>query len=717
MNIYSKFHFDNTIVRYPLDLETGTIGLEIIPEQLNESIPVHRKNLLGEYYIDALPDPESATAFKIDSLVQLKIIGDAYTRGCGHGHTLRNSATLPRFRFHSQSTASRNGRTTIQTVLLDNSGCRIDHFLTHASGIPTFQIHTSFTNGSTQEVKLEMLSSFCLSGITPFDPNDAPRRLFVHRFRSGWSAEGRLDTASIESLHLERSWSGYTPFSERFGQVGTMPVRKWFPFVSIEDVQAGVCWGARLSWAGSWQMEVFRMYDSLSISGGLADREFGHWVKTISPGEIFSTPFADIACAKGSIDDLCDLFRPSLRANCAQHPEIENSLPIVYNEWCASWGSPTHDSVVAAAKQLKGSPVTYLVIDAGWYQNGTSPWSESHGDWIPSSDLFPGSLQSTAQVIREHGLIPGLWFEIETCGKSSAAFSLVDRLLKRDNLPITAGERRFWDVSKSAVRDYLSDMVIEMLQNGGFGYLKVDYNESLGIGCDHSDSQGEGLREVVCGVYQLFDQIREALPELVIENCSSGGHRLEPSMMSRCAISSSSDAHELPEIPIISANLHRLVLPRQSLVWAVLHKTDSEQRMLYSLAATFLGRMCISGKIQDLSTEQWKIAVDTMRLYQDCREVIKTGTSRLQGSIIDSWRHPLGWQALLMESHEQLLIVFHSFEVSQDQVRIQLPDGNWQLHRSLNRAHNIPSIGKNEVLIKGPNSWSANVILLNRCIE
>ena len=61
-----------------------------------------------------------------------------------------------------------------------------------------------------------------------------------------------------------------------------MPVRKWFPFVAVEDTEAGVVWGAQLAWSGSWQMEIFRQHDDLAISGGLADREFGHWMKTIA---------------------------------------------------------------------------------------------------------------------------------------------------------------------------------------------------------------------------------------------------------------------------------------------------------------------------------------------------------------------------------------------------------------------------------------------------
>ena len=42
-------------------------------------------------------------------------------------------------------------------------------------------------------------------------------------------------------------------------------------------------------------------------------------------------------------------------------------------------------------------------------------------------------------------------------------------------------------------------------------------------------------------------------------------------MLHRTSMSSFSDAHETPEIPIVAAALHRLMLPRQSQIWAVLH--------------------------------------------------------------------------------------------------------------------------------------------------
>jgi alpha-galactosidase len=198
------------------------------------------------------------------------------------------------------------------------------------------------------------LTSFSLGGIGG--------QLRVHRFRSGWSAEGRHDVQTLEQLHLEKSWAGLGAFSERFGQVGTLPVRKWFPFVAVEDVQSGILWGAQLAWAGSWQLEIYRRRDDVCISGGLADRELGHWTCRLEPGEALEAPPAIVACVSGGLDELCDAFTSSQPVSA---PAIESELPIVFNEWCTSWGEPSHDKAVALAERLSGTPVRYLVIDAG----------------------------------------------------------------------------------------------------------------------------------------------------------------------------------------------------------------------------------------------------------------------------------------------------------------------------------------------------------------
>ncbi|MEK7951435.1 alpha-galactosidase [Luteolibacter soli] len=666
----------DTIVRYPHDPVTGRVGLEMLPASLADRVVEPRESLRGEAFIDVLPGNDLWPARPVESLLQFKLVGDAYPGAFAQGHTMRNSESLGRFALAGQRVVEDEEMTVIETKLASEDGLVATHRLSWKKGDGAFVVSSGFVNDSNRPVRLEMLASFSLAGISPFHEADAPGRLKVHRFRSAWSAEGRHECRSVEELHLERSWSGAAGFSERFGQLGTMPVRRWFPFVAVEDAVPGVLWGAQLAWAGSWQMEVFRQHDDVAISGGPADREFGHWVKTLEPGESLESPAATVACVRGGLDDLCDRLTAMQDAAVNLQPEVEQDLPVVFNEWCTTWGDPSHEKLCAIADRLKDSGVRYLVIDAGWYKSADTDWSSGHGDWNPSETLFPTGLKATADAIRERGLIPGLWFEMETVGSQSVAFKLGEHFITRDGVPVTVRERRFWDLCDPVAIGYLTEKVIDLLESCGFGYLKVDYNETAGFGCDHPDSQGEGLRLQIEGTYRFFEKIRERLPELVIENCSSGGHRLEPSMMARTAMSSFSDAHELVEIPLIAANLHRLILPRQNQIWAVLHPRDSLQRIQYSLAATFLGRMCLSGDVAGLPKESWELVREMIALYEKAAPVIKYGRSRRFGEVGESWRHPQGWQAVVRMSGGQALVVVHAFANAPEEVVVPLA-GEW----------------------------------------
>ncbi|MFM8830177.1 MAG: glycoside hydrolase family 36 protein [Spartobacteria bacterium] len=679
--LLSKFTVGDTIIRFDAPAEgKGAPQLSLHPKSL---APVkHREFLPPDVEIAGLPAMwQPRRAWALNSLVQLKCMEDIYGGSFSQGRTMRSGHSTAVLEFIGQKVHKKNGGTSVVTTLQHPSGLRCEHQLSWQGNVPVFSSRVSVRNAGKKPVTLEMLSSFSLAGMTPYAHDDAPNRLLVHRYRSTWSAEGRLDTQGIEDLQLERSWIGHGIACERFGQVGSMPVRGFFPFVALEDREAGVLWGAQLTTPGSWQMEVFRKDDFVALSGGQADREFGHWFKTLKAGETYETPVATIGCIKGNIDQLAQRLSSAQEGPMATLPKIENELPIVVNEWCTSWGNPTQENLLALAKRLQGTPAKYLVIDDGWAER-PGGGCQQNGDWIINRKAFPDGLAATCQAIRDHGLIPGIWFEFEVCNPGSKAFSLADHHLHRDGRVLQVGSRHYWDFRDPFTFDYLTKKLIHLLRDNGLGYLKVDYNETIGFGVDGAESPGEGLRQHLEGMQKFFRKMREEIPDLVIENCSSGGHRLEPSMMALCAMGSFSDAHETREIPIIAANLQRLILPRQSQIWAVLRKNDTAQRLAYSLAATFLGRMCLSGEVHDLSAAQWKLSVSAMELYRRVYPIIRDGHSTFHGETGKSWRHPQGWQAVLRTSKngKRALFVAHTFgKAFPKSVQIPLAESGWKI--------------------------------------
>lgn len=716
-NRIKEFQLGDMVARYIFYSETNCVGFELIPVQMRDQLVASREILSGTAVDNFTLFGALPARYSGDSLLQLKLLDEPYGDGFSAGMTLFQSSSAAALCFDSQEVFETDGMKDIQTVLVHPRGLRCIHHVIFREGDLTLDVFCEVLNESDSPVTLELLSSFVLNGISPFDESDAAEKVKLHHFRSWWSAEGRRDSHLLEELHLERPWVTHGVRVERFGQVGSMPVRKFFPFVAAEDISAGVIWGAKLAWAGSWQMEAIRRGDTLTLTGGHADREFGHWKKTLVPGETLESPRAMLSCSSGTIDDFCQRF---VKTEEARIPDIESehSLPVVFNEWCTSWGMPKHDGVLAAANRLTGLPVRYFVIDAGWSTRpaGSSPLS--NGDWTVDQVKFPNGLKAVADALKEQGLIPGLWFEFEICTPESDAWNKTEHHLYKDGVVLQVGTRRFWNFCNPWVQEYLSEKVIGLLRDGGFRYLKVDYNDAIGIGCDHSDSLGEGLRQQILAVQAFFRKLRQAIPDLVIENCSSGGHRLEPSMMQLASMGSFSDAHEGEEIPIIASNLQRLIPPRQSQIWAVLRKGDSNRRLVYSLAAGCLGRLCISGDIGTLSEEQMQVVRHGLEFYHAAAPIIKSGWSQFFGEVSKSYNHPRGWQAVVRYDvqSENALVVVHGFEIETPlEINLPLLSGDWRIVKTIAcEWESCPDFVTERLVLQMSDSFSAKAFILQK---
>lgn len=623
-DVLAEYELEDMVVTYLRS--PGVVGLEVLP--------------LGAQRVGyGEPDP----------LVHLAPRGAAASGGFVAGHSQRGSPDAG-LEFVDHLREHRGDETTI-TTRFDRRGVVFRHVLCHTRGTRVLRTRTEVDHGGHEPLGLEMLSSLSLGGLSPLSGGGEPGALTIHRIRSTWSNEGRVVSEVAEDLQLEPSWALHGVRVERFGQVGSLPVRKFFPFVAVEDRAHAVVWAAQVATPGSWQIELWRRGRTLGLSGGLADWEFGHWSKVLSPGQTFVTPWAYLTVGSGDLDAVAQRLIDA-------SPRPSHRLPQVFNEFCSTWGRPSEASVQAQVEALRGRGLDYFVVDAGWYAHPDHGWEHNHGDWEVAAHLFPRGLKPVVDTIRGAGMVPGLWFELETCGPLSRAFLNTDHLLKRGGHTLTSGSRRFWDLRAPWVRDYLSQRVLGTLSQG-FGYIKVDYNESLGVGCD-GESPGEGLRLQLEATQEFFAQLRRA--GLVIENCASGGHRLEPSMLALSDFSSFSDAHECPEIPVLAANLHRLVPPWQCQIWAVIRRTDTPQRIVYSLAATCLGVLCLSGDVESLDATQWRWVDQGLAFHRRVDHLIAGGFTHYQGPRQASYRSLEGWQAIVRVAGDEALVVVHGFE-------------------------------------------------------
>ena len=184
-------------------------------------------------------------------------------------------------------------------------------------------------------------------------------------------------------------------------------------------------------------------------------------------------------------------------------------------------------------------------------------------------------------------------------------------------------------------------------------------------------------------------------------------------MMEISSQASFSDAHEIPAIPIIAANLHRAILPRQSQIWSVIRKSDDVKRISYSINAGILGRLCLSGNVTDLNNEQWETIDNGIAFYKAAAPYIKNGKSRLYRHTTGSDRHPKGYQAVVRSNEQGTLVTVHTFGGDiPEEIKVTIPTAS-KITASYSHKPVNASTYDNGLVIKNAENFAGYSFILN----
>ena len=175
-----------------------------------------------------------------------RLRGDRYSDGFGNGITLSSSESVKEMKLISEDERV--------SIFKGEKGHVLKVCHESRQGVTFCQ--TVFENPTEEAATLELLSSVAIRGI---------RADRIHRATSWWSAEGKLLSQDLTDLNMEPSWLNHGFRVTKFGQLGSMPVRGWFPFLVLEDSRTGHFVGLQLYCASSWQIEVFRNTPELSV--------------------------------------------------------------------------------------------------------------------------------------------------------------------------------------------------------------------------------------------------------------------------------------------------------------------------------------------------------------------------------------------------------------------------------------------------------------------
>ncbi len=682
-------------------VKDGIMSFTCVPEGASDKV---KPSKLYKEFNPSHPYPE------IEPMVQVARTGNSPRRDFSSGATMYDSSTSFSFRPCDQMCSETEETREIVTLLENEDGLKVRHILTQRKGYRAAELRMELENCGA-DTTIELASSFAISALTPFEEENDPDSLILHRLQSNWSGEGRKESTPVSKFNFEDSWSSLGVRVQRIGAVGSMPARGYMPFTAIEDQKNGVTWAAWIEAPDSWQMETVHRYGGITLFGGHADYLFGHWRKTLKTGEKFKTRSAFFTAVEGGLTEACAALT-KYQETRYRFPPSEETLPVVYNEYLCSWGNPTIDNIrpqLALARELGAE---YFVIDAGWF---CDCWDSQLGDWEVSKKRFPRGLIEFSDAFREAGFTAGgVWYEFEGVTALSEVSKKTDWLLKEDGVVIDHGGRMFLDFRKAEVTDYLTKRVIDTLNENCLNYIKIDYNENIGLGADGAESPGEGLRRQMEKVVEFFEKLRAGVKGLVMEVCSSGGMRHEPLFMTLGSMVSFSDAHENADGAVVAADLHRVMQPRTMQIWASVLPTHTLDEIYFTMVKAMLGRICLSGRLSDVSPEVFSVVKAGVDYYRTIKEIVKDGeTILIDTDEIRSLRHPKGIVRLARRSRDGNRLLCYAFAYGETEREAVFPAKGYRLVSVYGNGRAACEKGEAKIFIGGK-PLSAAVALLEK---
>jgi PKD repeat protein len=261
---------------------------------------------------------------------------------------------------------------------------------------------------------------------------------------------------------------------------------------------------------------------------------------TLHPGESVRTPRILLTLWQGN-DPLRghNLFRRLLIAHYLPKRNGEVAIaPLTWMTWMAfNQGQVNEENQLDWIARTAKTGMEGYWLDAGWFEGG---FPNGAGSWVPDAKKFPRGLKPIGDAARNAGMPFVLWFEPERVAtNSSIAREHPEFVLKCKtpaNDPTCQMPGELFNLGDPAARVWLTDYLSKCFSDWGVDIFRNDFNiDPLRFWREADAPDRQGITEIryIEGLYQLLDDLVRRRPGLTIDNCASGGRRIDLETTSR----------------------------------------------------------------------------------------------------------------------------------------------------------------------------------------
>jgi alpha-galactosidase len=367
---------------------------------------------------------------------------------------------------------------------------------------------------------------------------ELPKGDYTLRYMYGsWGQERQLATEPVRA--------GARSFEQTRGR----STNGYVPWLSLRNEELGVEYIAELAWSGNWWSRVERQPGTGSSPPRDQDVRLAMGVRpdlggalVLQPGDTFALPRVALTASAVDLDDAANQMHRYQREYVVPRSRANRPLLVQFNSWYALGPDVSVENTIRSADVAASLGAEVYILDSGWYTSGD--WSRTLGDYQPDRRKFPHGLEELSRHVHAKGMKFGLWVEIENVGIDSRVFhEHPEWCLSYGGRPVITADRCQLDFAKPEVRRWASATIDRLVSAYALDWVKIDYNIDVGDRFDPApgDRAGRRLADHVTSYYAWLDSVRAAHPDLIIENCSSGGLRFDMGVMAHAHTSWLSD--------------------------------------------------------------------------------------------------------------------------------------------------------------------------------
>lgn len=290
--------------------------------------------------------------------------------------------------------------------------------------------------------------------------------------------------------------------------------------------------GAALCWSGNFELRFNTVSHKEHHFYAGIDPQSTEYI--LDPKQTFETPRLALTFSSEGLSGASRNFHRWARTEGMLHRGMKTG-DILLNSWEGLYFDIDQQRMIQMMDDISKFGGELFVMDDGWFGNKYPRKNDSSslGDWVVDKNKLPNGLSALTTAARERGIKFGIWIEPENVNTKSELFEahpewalqVPGRELKLGR----GGTQLVLDMTNPKVQDFVFKVVDNLLtQNPEIAYIKWDANASIqNFGSLYlpKDRQQNLYVDYHLGLLKTLRRIRAKYPDIIIQDCASGGGR------------------------------------------------------------------------------------------------------------------------------------------------------------------------------------------------